>query len=274
VDHDAANGSLTLRPCTECNARIPSPTRIAGRPAACYRRAHVASAVPAMLKRLTRRPAVLEPLAAVLGRYLALALRSTRWTLHGADNLLPYLTGKAAVFAFWHERLPMMPALWQQARGLGATTRAHVLVSRHKDGRFIGDLVRRFDLDLVHGSTHRYGRDRGGTAGSMLLLDRLAAGELIAITPDGPRGPRRVAAPGVARLASLSGAPVVPCAAQTSRRLVLGTWDRMVLPLPWARGALVCGPPIPVPAKGADAALPAISAALDAAAAEADRLCP
>jgi len=227
-----------------------------------------------MLKRLTRRPGALAPLAGLLGRYLALALGSTRWTLHGAEHMLPYLTGQAAIFAFWHERLPLMLALWQQGRRLGCTKRGNVLVSRHVDGRFIGDVLRRFDVDLVYGSTHRYGRDRGGTAGSMQLLHRLAEGDLVVITPDGPRGPRRVAAAGVARLAALSGAPVVPCAAQTSRRWVLGTWDRMVLPLPWARGALVCGPAIAVPPDGAEAALPAITAALNEAAAQADLLCP
>ena len=67
------------------------------------------------------------------------------------------------------------------------------------------------------------------------------------ITPDGPRGPPRVAAPGVAQLAAMAGVRVLPCAAQTSRRRVLGTWDRMVLPLPWGRGVIVCAPPIMVP---------------------------
>ena len=94
----------------------------------------------------------------------------------------------------------------------------------------------------------------------------LEAGDHVVITPDGPRGPRRVAAPGVAQLAALSGMPVLPCAAQTSRRWTLRSWDRMVLPLPFGRGVIVCGAPI----AGARATAPrrrcrAIAAAITAA---------
>jgi hypothetical protein len=77
----------------------------------------------------------------------------------------------------------------------------------------------------------------------------------------------------VAQVAALSGAPVLPCAAQTSRRWTLPTWDHMVLPLPFGRGVLVCGAPIAVPRDGAEAALPRIAAAITAATDEADRLC-
>jgi hypothetical protein len=104
-------------------------------------------------------------------------------------------------------------------------------------------------------------------------LPLLARGEHLVITPDGPRGPRRVAAPGVAQVAALSGAPVLPCAAQTSRRRVLRSWDRMVVPLPFGRGVLVCLPAISVPRDGWQDALPEIAAALTAAADRADRLC-
>ncbi|HTW26318.1 MAG TPA: lysophospholipid acyltransferase family protein [Acetobacteraceae bacterium] len=181
--------------------------------------------------------------------------------------------GRPCIVAFWHERLPLMPVLWRIARRRWrAPGRAHVLVSRHRDGRLIGAVVGRFGLDAVHGSSGR--GDKGGAAGMRSLLGLLAAGDHVAITPDGPRGPRRQAAGGVAQLAALSGAPVLPAAAQCSRRRVLRTWDRMVLPLPFGRGVIVCGPPLAVPREGWEASLPAIAAALDVAAAEADRRCP
>lgn len=225
-----------------------------------------------MLKPLLRRPATQSLLAALLGRYLALALRTTRWSLHGREHVAPHLAGAPCIVAFWHERLPLMPALWQLAGRSGP--RAHVLVSRHSDGRLIGELIRRFGLDIVHGSTGRGGEDRGGAAALRALSRVLGAGDHVAITPDGPRGPRRQAAAGVAQLAAVSGVPILPCAAQTSRRRILGTWDRMVLPLPFARGVIVCGPLIRVGKHDAEAALAAITAALNDAAAEADRLCP
>ena len=228
-----------------------------------------------MLKPLLRRPALQSLLAALLGRYLSLALRTTRWTLHGAEHAAPHLAGSSpAIVAFWHERLPLMPALWQLRPCNGVARRVHVLASRHSDGRLIGDLMRRFGVEVVHGSTARDGQERGGAPALRSMLERLAGGDHVVITPDGPRGPRRQAAAGVAQLAALSGVPVLPCAAQTSRRFVLGSWDRMVLPLPFGRGVIVCGPDMFVPRREAEAALPAIAAALTAAAEQADRLCP
>jgi lysophospholipid acyltransferase (LPLAT)-like uncharacterized protein len=221
-----------------------------------------------MLKQFLRRPGVQAFLARLLGLYLAFALRTTRWTLHGEEHMARHAAGSPCVVAFWHERLPMMPMLWTLARARGASCRAHVLVSRHRDGRFIGEVVRRFRLDMVYGSS-----SKGGAAGLRVLLGLLAAGDHVAITPDGPRGPRRRAAPGVAQIAALSGTPVLPSAAQTTRRRILGSWDRMVLPLPFGRGVVVCGRPILVERENWQTALPAIEAALTEAAEEADRLC-
>jgi lysophospholipid acyltransferase (LPLAT)-like uncharacterized protein len=228
-----------------------------------------------MVKRLLRRSGTQALLAWLLGRYLALALRTTRWTLHGAEHLAPHAAGAPCVVAFWHERLPLMPVLWMMARRNGARARVHVLVSRHRDGRFIGEVVRRFRVEIVHGSSAsgRKTSEKGGAAGVLALLDLLGEGDHVVITPDGPRGPRRTAAPGVAQLAGLSGAPVLPAGAQTTRRLVLRSWDRMVLPLPFGRGSIVCGAPIAVPRENWEAALPAIAAAMTAAADQADALC-
>jgi lysophospholipid acyltransferase (LPLAT)-like uncharacterized protein len=226
-----------------------------------------------MLKRLLRRPVVQRLLGSLLSRYLRFALRTTQWTLYGAEHLSPLLRGTPAVVAFWHERLPLMPALWTLARGRAKGVKACVLVSRHADGRFIGEVMRRFDVAVAHGSTYRQGRDRGGAAGMRALLDQLAAGSHVVITPDGPRGPPRVAAPGVAQLAAMAGVRVLPCAAQTTRKRVLRTWDQMVLPLPWGRGVIVCAPPIMVPRGRVEDALPVIAQALTTAAEDTDRLC-
>jgi hypothetical protein len=186
--------------------------------------------------------------------------------------MTPHLAGAPVVVAFWHERLPLMPMLWVRARrlakGRNAPARAHVLVSRHRDGQFIGAVVGRFGVNVVLGSS-----SRGGALGLRVLLNLLAGGDHIAITPDGPRGPRRVAAAGVAQLAALSGAPVLPCAAQTTRNWVLRTWDRMVVPKPFGRGVVVCLPTIAVNRDTWQDAVPVIGAALTAAAEEADRLC-
>jgi len=238
-----------------------------------------------MLKRLLRHPATLALGAGLIGRYLEFAFRTTRWQLVGLRDAAPgtppgtpadtveaaVRSGQPVIVSFWHERLPLMSRLWRAAEALFPEARGrspHVLVSRHRDGRFIGDIVERFGFTMVHGST-----SRGGAAGMAALLRALEAGNYAAITPDGPRGPRRVAAPGIAQLAAVSGVPVIPCAARTTRARVLPSWDRMVLPLPFGRGVVVVRPPIRVPRDGAEAALPLIAAAMDEACEIADRWC-
>jgi lysophospholipid acyltransferase (LPLAT)-like uncharacterized protein len=225
----------------------------------------------AAMKSLLRSSQAQAVLPALLGSYLALALRTTRWTLDGEEHFRPHGAGAPAVFAFWHEFLPLMPALSLIARRLPfyRPTPIHTLVSQHRDGQFIGAVVRRFGILPILGSS-----TRGGAAGLRNLLTVLRQGDLIGITPDGPQGPRRQAAAGVAQLAALSGVPVVPLAARTSRRIQLRTWDQMPVPLPFGRGIMVCGPAISVPRGGWKDAVPAITEALNQAAARADALCP
>jgi lysophospholipid acyltransferase (LPLAT)-like uncharacterized protein len=222
------------------------------------------------MKSLLRSRPIQYLLPRLLGRYLWLILHTNRWTLDGADNFAPHGAGAPAVFSFWHEHLPLMPALAMLARRSAGYQPApiHTLVSQHRDGQFIGAVVRQFGIEPVAGSS-----SRGGAHGLRQLLRLLRQGAMIGLTPDGPRGPRREAAQGVAQLASLAGVPILPCAARTSRRIVLKTWDRMSFPLPFGRGVVVCGPPIMVPRDSWREALPAITAAMNRVADRADRLC-
>lgn len=223
------------------------------------------------MRKLIRHPAVQAGLARLLGAYLALVARTTRWQLMGhGPALAEVAAGRPVIIAFWHERLPLLPVLMRLAIAAEpsvARLTPHVLVSQHRDGRFIGDAVGRFGFRMVYGSSRR-----GGGQAMLEMMRILGRGEPIAITPDGPRGPRRQAAPGVAQLAALSGAAVLPLGGATTRRRILPSWDRMMLPLPFGRGVIVVGNPIRVAPDGADAALPGIAAALDAACAEADRV--
>ena len=94
-----------------------------------------------------------------------------------------------------------MPGLLLMARRLPfyRPVPLHALVSQHRDGRFIGAIMRRFGILPIFGSS-----TRGGAAGLRNLLAMLRQGDLIGITPDGPQGPRRRAALGVAQLAALA----------------------------------------------------------------------
>ncbi len=229
-----------------------------------------------MLKRVQHNPWVRRRVSRLIGMYLHFALRSTRWAIDAPASSWPLMLGvdgQTAIIAFWHEFLPLVPALWWHAHAVNPSLTMTVLISRHRDGRMITEIVQRWDVRTVAGSSGRAGsgasRDKGGTAALRSLVSLLRNGSLVAITPDGPRGPRRMLQPGVARLAALSGIPVIAAAASCSPARRLGSWDRMVLPLPFGRGRIVCSAPIPVAPHGWRDALPVIASVLDQVACEA-----
>ena len=231
-----------------------------------------------MSSRLLRPRLLHRTGAALLGLYLDAALRTTRWTIEGAEHLAPYSAGGGVIVACWHERLALAPAFRGPARRSHPGRGVAALASRHRDGQLIAGVLSRFGVRVVRGSTGsakpgHVPADRGGAASLRALLHALAGGDAVVITPDGPRGPRRRAAPGTAQLAALSGAAVLPVSGQVRHRLTLASWDRMVIPLPFGRGALVCEPPINVGRHEADARHAEIEAALSRAADRADLLC-
>ncbi|GAA5266218.1 hypothetical protein ACOSOMT5_P2645 [Acidiphilium sp. MT5] len=202
------------------------------------------------------------------GLYVQSAIATTRWRIE-ADSLLHALRARPpCIVAFWHECLPSMPALWRFAARDPALPIGHVLASRHRDGQLIGRAMRRFGIETVPGST-----SRGGASGLRQLLKLLATGHPIGLTPDGPRGPRHRAAPGVAQLAARAGVPIFCAAAITRAAITTGGWDRMRIPLPFSRGALVALPPLTIGRDDWQTALPLIENGLNTALERAWALC-
>jgi lysophospholipid acyltransferase (LPLAT)-like uncharacterized protein len=217
------------------------------------------------MKSFLQAESVREVLSWIAGLYMDFVARTTRWEVEGGEEIARWAASGPTIVAFWHECLPAtIPALWREGRRHGRVKSGVALASAHRDGRLIGNAVGYFGIGLVLGSS-----SRGGAAGLRNLVVAMKAGSDVGLTPDGPRGPRRVAAPGLAQLAALTGAPVLPAAAWTKWAITVNSWDRMRLPLPFGRGRLVCGQAIAVPRRDSAAALPGIEAALTAALARA-----
>jgi len=217
-------------------------------------------------KRLSRNEGLRALLCAIAALYIRLVRASGRWRVVGAEHPAAFWdAGRPFILAFWHGRLLMMPYCWR--RGVAM----NMLISRHPDGRLIARTIGHFGLGAVAGSS-----GKGGRAALREILRAIGRGECVGITPDGPRGPRMRASPGVVDIARLSGVPVLPAAFATSRRKVLGSWDRFVVPLPFSRGVFVWGAPIAVPrnadAGAREAARRQVEDGLNAVTAEADRL--
>ncbi len=221
-----------------------------------------------MLKRLLRSRPVRWLLCRLIGLYLDLALRSGRWNIEADPATWSLLTGRSGstvIVVFWHEYLPLVPILWWRARRENPSLSLIALISRHRDGRMIADVMRRWDIQSVDGSSaDRRRPDKGGTAALRRLLGLLGEHKVVCLTPDGPRGPRRVMRPGAAHLAAYSGVSVVPIAATCRPARRIGSWDRMMLPLPFSRGSILCGAPISVSRQDKQAAAATIGDALDA----------
>jgi lysophospholipid acyltransferase (LPLAT)-like uncharacterized protein len=219
------------------------------------------------MKRVLQSQAVQSVLAILAAAYLTFVARTTRWRVEGDQGLAAFAAPAPCIVAFWHETLPSMPVMWLRRRAANPDKPAIVLASRHRDGRLIGLGVARFGIGLASGSS-----SRGGAAGLRALVAALQSGADVGITPDGPRGPRRQAAPGVAQLAAMTGAPVLACAASTGWAIPFNSWDRMRFPLPFGAGRLVCEPPIAVSRDDWPAGLARIEAALTRAADQAAAL--
>jgi lysophospholipid acyltransferase (LPLAT)-like uncharacterized protein len=118
-----------------------------------------------------------------------------------------------------------------------------VLISEHADGELIAQVCKHLGLGVARGSTTRHGAE------GLLEMIRSAAGRHLAITPDGPRGPRRCVQQGVVYLAALTGLPVAPVGFAYGRCWRAGSWDRFAVPRPFTTGYTVTAEPIKVPLK-------------------------
>lgn len=174
--------------------------------------------------------AAAPPLAAVVIRLLYL---SQRREILGQERLQPlWDEGRRVIFCFWHDQLLL---LIKSYRGPGA----RILISASRDGELIARTMRHFGYDAVRGSSSRKGR-----AAFRNLLELARQPWDLAITPDGPKGPRHLLKPGVVELARLSGRPVVPLSLACSRGHRFASWDRFLLPYPFGRTIFSYGEPL------------------------------
>lgn len=168
--------------------------------------------------------------------FMHLLFGTTRKRIAGFERISRLVaSGRPVVLATWHgtstlcayvvRRLPMI-----------------ALVSPSRDGDFLATVFRLFGWSVRRGSAVR-----GGTRGSLGIIRELRDGRVLAWAADGPRGPAKELKPGILRLAGMAGAVIVPvgAAALPSRRLK--SWDRHLIPWPFARAGLCFGEPIELP---------------------------
>jgi lysophospholipid acyltransferase (LPLAT)-like uncharacterized protein len=183
---------------------------------------------------------VLRILVSVIGSTL-------RWRIDDAPGLLAKTPERSCIFAFWHNRIFLLPYLFRKHWHSRQRDRVAVLVSASKDGEKLARVLSKFDLICVRGSSSRRGKEALLEMTS-LVNDGYDAG----ITPDGPRGPKYHCQDGVISLAQLTQAPIIPVSYDLSHKITVNSWDNFMVPLPFARATLRIGPPMTVPADASD----------------------
>lgn len=142
--------------------------------------------------------------------------------------------GLTRIYVFWHEYI-LLPLY------LRGNCNLTMLLSKHRDADILMRLAYHMGFECVRGSTY------GGATEALLELSRRGRNVHLAITPDGPRGPRRQLAQGPVFLASRMQVPIVPIGFGLDRPWRAGSWDRFAIPKPGSRARGIMGPEIFIP---------------------------
>jgi len=144
------------------------------------------------------------------------------------------------IYCFWHSTLLVTSYLFRN-------TGKAAIISPSKDGRIAAEVVTKWGYEVIYGSAHR-----GGAAALRQSVKSIRAGRSLGITPDGPKGPREIVKPGAAQIAIISKTPLVAIKVETKSAWRLKSWDRFMVPYPFAKITVAMSDPIHPPAATAE----------------------
>jgi len=165
--------------------------------------------------------------------------RTLRLRVEDPHGVIDFVRKQPVIFAIWHNRLLMLPRVFDPSF---PTRQSYGLISASRDVDMIANWIERAGYGTIRGSS-----SRKGVIALRQLMDTLAADGNVLFTPDGPRGPVYQVSQGVIFIAQKSGAPIVPIHLEYSSCWRLKSWDRFVVPKPFATLRAIFGEPIKVP---------------------------
>ena len=137
------------------------------------------------------------------------------------------------IFCCWHNKLFLGPHLLPRNRVINA------LQSSHSDGMITSLAFQYLGMNVILGSSKK-----GGMQAFRKMVKCLKLGESIAITPDGPKGPKEKVKEGIIKLAQITNTPIIPLVWATRKYKIINSWDNFVLPYPFSKGIYSFGRPI------------------------------
>lgn len=165
-----------------------------------------------------------------------------RWSLHDPAGVLRPGNPQRFIFVLWHNRSGLAAQIFRRyIRPVSGGRRLAAMASASKDGAIAARVLELAGMTPVRGSS-----SRRGPQALAELIDVARAGFDLAITPDGPRGPRYQVQAGVIALAQFTGLPLVPVSCYLSSKKVLQSWDGFQVALPFGRCEVEIGEPLPV----------------------------
>ncbi|MEO0982145.1 MAG: DUF374 domain-containing protein [Pseudomonadota bacterium] len=198
------------------------------------------------MKRFLRSGPVSAALGGLIWLYMALCARTIRWRVEGRDPAKAlWAEGGPIIVTAWHSQILLLPSGWSRhmRRWPGRRAASAMMISLSAEGEPVARAIKHLGLESIRGSaaSKRKRKDKGGAAAVAAALATLRRGGAVCVTPDGPRGPAREAAAGPALIARRADATLLPYALACRPAWRLNTWDRFVIPVPFARGAIVFG---------------------------------
>ncbi len=184
-------------------------------------------------------------LIAVGFRLLQLWARTLRYEIEDGAGIVGKPIAENYIGALWHNRLLLFPFV---LRRFLFNRHGAALISASRDGELLADAIKRFDYDVVRGSSSRL-----GARAILQLSEMIASGHDVVITPDGPRGPAYELGPGIIFLAQKSGAAVLPVNMEYSSCWRIKSWDRFIIPRPFSKVRVIIGQPYRVKSTSTDA---------------------
>ena len=187
------------------------------------------------MKAILKSDAFQSCVAWLLSKYLSFVFYTTRWKFENFHILQDYIDrGEPFIAAFWHNRLAMMTYGWKNKK-----IPFYMIISLNSDGRLISRIIKDKKIATISGSS-----SRGGDQVIRDAVLRLQEGGYVGITPDGPRGPRYSCAEGIVQIARLAKVDMIPATYSIKRRKVIGSWDKLIFPLPFSKGVFKIGEPV------------------------------
>jgi lysophospholipid acyltransferase (LPLAT)-like uncharacterized protein len=181
----------------------------------------------------------------ILLRSLAMTIR---FKLDDRSEIINYPPTGPVIFCLWHNRLGLSMEAYRVFGKIRPNPGLAAMVSASKDGGFLAAILERFKVQPVRGSSSRRGPQ------ALLELTTWAErGYDLAITPDGPRGPRYVVQEGIMALAQLTGLPIIPVSYHATWKIQVKSWDQFQIPLPFTRCQMNAAKPIFIPRDISDA---------------------